>query len=175
MTVDGVAMNTNTLPDTDKPYVLARDEGEHRHFLNHLATTKVPTGGSMTATEFVQPKGFGPPLHVHEDEDELMIILSGTIACRSGDDEFIAGPGSTVWLPHGVPHTFQVLSDEARCTVVTASAAGQPVFERFVSELGTLADEPVLPEPGEIDPGAVAMAGARNGIEVLGPPPAPLD
>ena len=170
-------MSTNTLPSPEKPYVLDRDEGVHRHFLNHLATAKVAGGPnvSMSATEFVMPKSFGPPLHVHEDEDELMIIHSGEIACRSGDDEFIATAGSTVWLPAGVPHTFQVLTDEARATVVTGSASGQPRFDRFVDVLSEPTDVPALPEPVEIDPGAVAMAGADNGIELLGPPPAPLD
>ena len=170
-------MSTNTLPSTDQPYVLDRDEGDHRHFLNHLATTKVAAGPgvSMSATEFVMPKSFGPPLHVHEDEDELMIVHSGEIACRSGDDEYIATAGSTVWLPHGVPHTFQVLTDEARATVITGSATGQPRFDRFVDELSTPADGPVMPEPVEIDPGTVAAAGAQNGIELLGPPPAPID
>lgn len=170
-------MNSTTLPSTDQPYVLERDEGDHRHFLNHLATTKVASrvGVSMSATEFVMPRSFGPPLHVHEDEDELMVIRSGEIACRTGDDEFIATAGSTVWLPAGVPHTFQVLSEEARAIVICASASGTPRFDRFVEELSTPTDEPVMPEPVEIDPGQVAMVGAKNGIEVLGPPPAPLD
>jgi hypothetical protein len=39
------------------------------HFLNNLATIKVAPGssGSMSAVEFVAPKGFGPPVHVHRD------------------------------------------------------------------------------------------------------------
>jgi hypothetical protein len=32
-----------------------------------------------------------------------------------------------------------------------------------------------MPAPVEIDPGHVAAVCARHGIEVLGPPPAPLD
>ncbi len=175
---DGVAMsNSTTLPSTDTPYVLGRDEGEHRHFLNHLATVKVPASAatSMTSVEFTMPKGFGPPLHVHETEDELMIVLEGEIAFRSGDDESIGRAGATAWLPHGVPHTFQVLSDEARALVVTASSTDAPVFERFVEELSTPTESASMPEPGPVDPGEVAAAGGRNGIEVLGPPPAPLD
>lgn len=169
--------NISTLPNTDAPYVLGRDEGEHRHFLNHLATTKVPAsaGASMTSIEFTMPRGFGPPLHQHESEDELMVVLEGEISFRSGDTEFVGGPGATVWLPHGVPHTFQVISDQARCVTVTASTSGLPVFEKMVTELGTLTAEPALPTPVEIDPGEVGAACARNGIEVLGPPPAPID
>lgn len=115
-------MTTTALPSIEAPYALATDEGEHRHFLNHLATTKVDAGdsGSMAAVEFSAPRGFGPPLHVHQDEDELMIVLEGEVAFRSGNDEHIASAGTTVYLPHGVPHTFQVLSESARFTTVAA-------------------------------------------------------
>lgn len=167
---------TATLPPIDAPYVLDRDDGEHRHFLNHLATTKVDPGasGTMSAIEFVAPKGFGPPLHVHEDEDEMMIVLDGEIVFRSGDREQIGVSGSTVYLPRGVPHSFQVLSESARFTTVTASTEGAPRFGRFVAELGEELSEPVTPEPVEIDPGAVAESGARHGVTILGPPPGPL-
>ena len=166
-----------TITGSTTLYALAAGEGQHRHFLNHLATTKVAPGatGSMTAVEFLAPRGFGPPLHVHGDEDELMLVLDGEIAFRSGDTETIATAGATVFLPCGVPHTFQVLSDTARFTTVSASNAGVPRFDRMVAELGTPTDEPVLPEWAEIDPGQVAEVCAANGIEVLGPPPAPLD
>ena len=167
---------TTALPSITAPSVLQRDEGEHRHFLNHLATTKVDAGesGSMSAIEFVAPKGFGPPLHVHEDDDEVMIVLDGEVAFRSGDREQIGTAGSTVFLPHGVPHTFQVLSESARFTTVAARLHGAPLFGGFVSELGDDLAEPVTPPPVEIDPAAVAESGARHGITILGPPPAPL-
>ena len=172
-----VMTNTTTLPANDNPYLLARGEGEHRHFLNHIATTKVRPGhtGSMTAIEFVAPRGFGPPLHCHEDEDEIMVILEGEIAFRSGDLETIGTAGSTVFLPHGVPHTFQVLSDQARFTAVSGSKVRTPQFDGMVAELGEPLEEPVLPRDVEIDPGRVAAVCAAHGIEVLGPPPAPLD
>jgi len=168
---------TSTVTGSGMPYMLAAGEGEHRHFLNHLATTKVAPGatGSMTAIEFLAPRGFGPPLHVHDDEDEVMVVLDGEIAFRSSDSESIASAGATVFLPHGVPHTFQVLSDTARFTTVSASNTGIPRFDRMVAELGDPTDEPTLPAPVEIDPGRVAEVCAVNGIEVLGPPPAPLD
>lgn len=165
-----------TLPPATAPYVLRRDEGVHRHFLNHLATTKLDAGesNSMTVIEFVAPKGFGPPLHVHDDDDEVMIVLAGQIAFRSGDDEQIAAAGSTVHLPHGVPHTFQVLSDSARFTTVVARTHGAPQFAGFVVELGDELADTSLPAPIEIDPAAVAQSGARHGITMLGPPPPPL-
>lgn len=169
-------MTTTTLPDATSPYVLDRDEGSHHHFLNHLATVKVASTdqNSMCAIEFVAPRGFGPPLHRHHDEDELMIVLDGEMVFRSGDTETRAKTGATVFLPHGVPHTFQVLSDTARFTTVSARHGGAPRFDRMVAELGTPTANALLPSPTEIDPTEVASVCSAHGIEVLGPPPAPL-
>ena len=164
------------LPDGGRPYVLQRDEGVHHHFLDNLATTKISAedGGSMSVVEFVAPEGFGPPLHRHEHEDEMMVLLEGEVAVRSGDTETIARPGATIHLPHGVPHSFQVLSGDARMVTVTASLVGRPRFAEMVDALGRRVDDPVMPSPMDIDPGQVAEVCAAHGITVLGPPPAPL-
>jgi mannose-6-phosphate isomerase-like protein (cupin superfamily) len=170
-------MTTTTLPHATAPYVLERDEGAHHHFLNHLATVKVSpdVSGSMSAVEFLAPRGFGPPLHCHDDEDEVMVVFDGEIAFRSGESETIAGSGATVFLPHGVPHTFQVLSETARFTTVSARNVGAARFDAMVRELGEPVAEASLPTPDDIDPAEVASVCAKVGIEVLGPPPAPLD
>lgn len=173
---NSATITSSTLPSAAAPYVLQRDEGEHLHFLNHLATRKVAgdASGSMTAIEFFAPRGFGPPLHCHDTEDEVMVVLEGEIAFRSGDVETVGRSGATVFLPHGVPHTFQVLSETARFTTVTADRTRPPVFDAMVATLGTATDVAELPEPGEIDAGRVAQVCGEHGIEVLGPPPAPL-
>ncbi|MEL7155493.1 MAG: cupin domain-containing protein [Actinomycetota bacterium] len=165
----------DTTPTT--PYALGPDQGDHLHFLNHLATVKVRPGevGAMSAIEFVAPRGFGPPLHCHDNEDEVMVILDGEINFRSGDDEFTGSAGTTVYLPHGVPHTFQVLSETARFSTITAATSGQPRFASMVDTLGEATEGATLPTPTEIDPGQVAAVCGANGIEVLGPPPPPLD
>ncbi len=158
-----------------EPYILHRDEGQHHHFLNHLATTKVagaPTG-SMGAVEFLAPRDFGPPVHQHDDEDELIVVLDGEIAFQIGDREITASAGACAFLPHGVPHCFQVLTEEARFLAVTASATSKPRFDAFVAEVGTPAPDASLPEPGPIDPERLAEISLDHGITVLGPPPAP--
>lgn len=169
-------MTTTEQPTRPEPSVVQRDEGRHHHFLNHLATIKASSAdGALSAVEFVAPRGFGPPLHRHLDEDEIVVVLEGEMVFRSGDDEHVGREGACALLPHGVPHTFQVLSPTARFLSVTASGDGHPAFDRMVAALGTPTDEPGLPEPGPIDPGEVARICAAHGIEVLGPPPAPLD
>lgn len=171
-------MTTATAIHSAQPeiYALGRDEGEHLEFLNVLATIKATAahGGSMTAVEFDQPRGFGPPLHSHRDEDEIFVLLEGEVTLRSGDREIHAEAGAFVMLPHGIPHGFQVTSETARILTITGSVAGTPRFDQMVAELGVPTDEPVIPEPRDIDPGRVAMVNDSFGIDILGPPPAPL-
>ena len=162
---------------TDEPLLLADREGTHLHFLNHAATIKVASDGtrSMSVVEFVGPKGFGPPLHNHLDEDELFVIIEGELALITGDRRLEAGEGAMAYLPHGRPHQFQVLSDTARFVCITASNTTVPSFDGMVRELGEPASAPTIPEPTYIDPTHVAAVNAAYGIEILGPPPAPID
>ena len=157
--------------------VIAPGSGDHVHFLNHLATIKVRAGhdGALSVVEFTAPRGLGPPLHQHRDEDELFIVLDGEVAFHSGDERIMAGPGASAFLPHGLPHTFQVQADTARFVCVTASRRSGPRFDQMVTALGIPTATPELPEPGPIDPERVAQVCAEHGIEVLGPPPSPLD
>ncbi len=162
--------------DPNRVSVLGPDEGEHFHFLDNLATVKATAGdtGALSAVEFTAPRGFGPPVHVHRDEDELVIVHDGEVVFRSGDDEFIGGPGATAYLPHAVPHSFQVLSDSARITSVTASVNGAPRFDQFVDAVGTPSPAPTMPEPAPVDPSHLAQVSDEYGMDILGPPPAPL-
>lgn len=168
---------TGTAALTDAPSLLQQDEGLMFHFLNHLATVKVQgaPGNALSVVEFVGPKGFGPPLHRHRDEDELFVILEGEIVFRTGDLEVVGRPGAHAFLPHGIPHQFQILSDSARFTCVTASMNGAPRFNGMVEALGEPIDSPTLPAPTAIDPARVAEVNDHFGIDILGPPPAPIE
>lgn len=158
------------------PLVLSPGEGEHLEFLNHLATIKVlgAASGSMSVVEFLGPRGFGPPQHRHEDEDELFVVLDGELRFFLGDDEVTGGAGSLAFLPRAVPHAFQVLSETARFVTVTSSGLTPPRFDEMVRALGTPIDDPALPEPSYIDPARVAEICAAHGVDIVGPPPPPL-
>lgn len=156
------------------PTLLARGEGEHFHLLDTVYTAKISSEqsrGAITAMEFVAPRNFGPPLHRHDAEDELLYLLDGEVWFSCGDVEALHSAGAVVWLPRGLPHTFQVRSETARLFHVSTPAQ----FERFVAALGRRTDDPALPEPEEIDPAHVAEVCRQFDIEVLGPPPEPVD
>ena len=155
------------------PLVLPRGAGEHFAFLNTLATVKLGgdrSGGVLSCLEILAPRGFGPPLHRHDVEDELFYLADGEVRFTAGDADEVVTTGGTVWLPKLLPHQFQVLSDTARIFQVTTPAQ----FEQFVAVLGSPVDEAVLPEPVEVDGGRVAAVATDFQIEVLGPPPPPL-
>jgi len=155
------------------PTLVARGEGDHFHFLNTVYTAKVnseQTDGAITAMEFLAPRNFAPPFHRHDAEDELFYLIDGEIWFSCGDFEAVHSTGAVVWLPRGLPHTFQVRSETARVFQVSTPAR----FERLVATLGRSTGQPMLPEPEEIDPGHVAEVCRQFGIEVLGPPPEPV-
>jgi quercetin dioxygenase-like cupin family protein len=161
----------------DEVHVLARDEGSHLHVLGQLATIKATAGdtGSLTAVEVVADRGFGPPLHCHRDEDELVVVLDGDVEFKSGETAIMASAGACAYLPHGVPHTFQVVSATARMLSVTASVAGTPQFDKMFEAMGTPTAEPVMPTgPIQADPGELAAINAAHGVDIVGPPPGPL-
>jgi mannose-6-phosphate isomerase-like protein (cupin superfamily) len=97
------------------------------------------------------PPGFATPEHIHHRDDGVFYVLEGTMRIKCGDLDAIAGAGSMVYLPRGVPHAFRVEgSSPARWFNVQA-----PHGDFMLSIMGAGAD-------------ASAEAGA---LVVLGPPP----
>jgi quercetin dioxygenase-like cupin family protein len=121
------------------------------------------TGGALGLVEASFYRGFGPPLHVHRREDEGFYVLDGEIRFRQGAEEFLAGPGSWVGGPRGVPHTFKVESDSARVVVTPAG------FERMFEVGGVPVSESAQPPVQEYDPDAAVAISEQFGFEVVGP------
>ncbi len=128
----------------------------------------------MSVVQFEAPRGFGPPLHQHEHEDELFVVLDGQLRFTYGQEQVDGDTGTVAYLPAARPHTFQVISDGAVLLNVCASRTTVPRFDEMVSTLGVPLDDCSLPEPVAIDPGEVAEVCGQYGITILGPPPGPL-
>ena len=171
-------MTTATATTIESLTTVPAGEGDHHFFLNHLATVKVGAGSSdsgLSLVEFTAPRGFGTPLHIHVEEDELMYVLDGQVRIGVGHDTTVVSTGDVVTLPHGIAHIWQVVSEQARIITVNAGRRSRPSFDQFVAALGTPTDPAAMPEPIEIDPAHVARVCAAHGIEVIGPPPPALD
>ena len=77
--------------------------GAGPHGLAH--TPSVPRVGGRFGV-FETSIDAGPPLHVHNREDECFYVLDGELSIRCGSEVFDAARGSFVFLPRGRLHQF---------------------------------------------------------------------
>src|SRR5437867_12932062 len=165
-----------SLPQTTGGYALAPGEGEALWFnggLGVLRATGDQTEGRFTAMELLAPKGFASPLHIHREEDEFFVVLSGEVRVQHGEDVIEAVAGSLVHGPRGVAHRFHVDSDEARILLFFGPAG----VEGFFREGGKPARSRELPPADEqfMDKQALTEIAARHAQEFVGPPLPPKD
>jgi mannose-6-phosphate isomerase-like protein (cupin superfamily) len=152
-------------------YGLSKGEGEARWWLGSLATIKATgreTGGLYTLVEVLEPEGGGGPLHVHHREDEGFWIMEGELTFRIGDQTLKAGPGSFVFGPRGVPHSYRVDAGPARILYILSPSG----FEEFIhasSEPATSLTLPPSPEdpPNETEMASLAALARQHGAEIL--------
>lgn len=153
-------------------YLRATGEGEAIWFLGTLVTVKAgsdETNGAFTLIEQLAPAGFGPPPHIHRDEDEAFYILDGELTITCGDNRWTAPAGAFVFLPRGIPHSF-VVSGDGPAKLLQLTAPGK--FERFAAEAGEPAQQLTLPPPSAPDVTKMLALMAKYGYDPVGPPPA---
>jgi len=121
------------------------------------------SGGELAALEAVNAVGEGPPLHYHGREHETIYVLEGEFRWKLGDELGVAGPGSFVFIPRGLPHTWQVIGDRPGRMLITFSPAG---MEGFFDQLSSMT---------EFDLDTFRAAAAKHGMEVVGAPLAESD
>jgi quercetin dioxygenase-like cupin family protein len=161
-------MSTETAP---KPYRLAAGEG-HADVWWKSGRITVKIAGAETDNAFSQietddPRGSGPPLHVHHNEDETFYILEGEVTIQVGDERIDLAAGDFLFGPREVAHAYVVRSERARM-LVTASPAGVEQF--FVSHgVEVTGAEPptdaVMPPMNDL-----MRLFAAYGCEIVGPP-----
>ena len=95
-------------------------------------------------------RGGGPAaLHVHHSDDEAWHVLDGELTFRYGDRTEIVGPGTTVFVPAGMAHTYSaapgtryliILTPRIAALISALQADRDParqhdIYRRFESEL----------------------------------------
>lgn len=160
-----------SLPQTTGGYALGPEEGEALWFnggLGILKATADQTEGRYTAYEIRMPKGFAAPLHVHQNEDEFFVVLSGEVRLQHGDEVVEGVAGSFAYTPRGIGHSFHADSEEARLLLFFGPAG----VEGFFREAGTPARSVGMPpDDGPVpDRDALTQIMSRFGQTVLGPP-----
>ena len=108
-------------------------EGQAYWFYGDLAVLRSPEGALPVIIEHHLGPGASAPLHVHTAVDDSFYLLSGELALRVGDDEFVARAGDYLSLPKGVPHTLRVVSEDQAVLLQTHDG---PDFLQFIQAVG---------------------------------------
>jgi quercetin dioxygenase-like cupin family protein len=128
-------------------------------FLNGRFDIKVSgrdTDGHLCVIDTVRIAPGGPPVHVHEAQEEVFHVLEGRFRFRIGDELFEAHPGDVLFGPRGIPHAFASLSPTARLLLTFQPAL---TIEAFFAEGGL---DPLSEE--------FARVSRAHGMELIAPP-----
>ena len=139
-------------------------------FLMKVLINADDTGGTLSVCEQRHPEGYGTPVHLHEREDQTLVVLDGQVTAwldPLGDSiEQTLGTGDSVFLPRGVAHAFRV--DVAGTRLLEINTPGG--FENFHIDAGEPATEERLPDPAPPDIEKLVRVGAIYDCQVLAPP-----
>jgi quercetin dioxygenase-like cupin family protein len=105
----------------------------NRGDLHGTLGSAVKLSGEQTMVVVVgtSPPGGGPPPHRHRNEDEMFIVMEGKIRFLvNGQWSEPLAPGTIVYTPRGVVHTFQNVGETLCRQWIIATPSG---FERFFS------------------------------------------
>jgi mannose-6-phosphate isomerase-like protein (cupin superfamily) len=153
------------------PVVRHAGEGDHVLQMRACVSVKLPASaahdGRVSAAEFWMPAQFGPPLHIHHREDELLQIIEGSVRIVCADTDVTLGPGGFAYLPRGVPHTFWVQGEQPARMLAIFTPGG---VEQMFTESGVATDAAQLPEGDGTPPGGLEALTARFNVEHIGPP-----
>lgn len=105
--------------------------GQEENIAEILATRE-QTGGVWGVWRYTAGPEFGPPLHIHAEEDEFFYVLSGEFAIQLGDCVEIAPAGSFVFIPKDAAHTFRNMRAEPGELLGVVTPGGfEGLFEAF--------------------------------------------
>ena len=159
-------LSNNASNSNPQPFVV--DAGKSRFgdvvkFLgvhpNDLKISSKDTGGALSVFEYVGLGKVGPMLHLHFKQDEIFTVIEGQYRFVVDKETHVLGPGQTIFLPRGLPHTWIQLSDRGRL-IYMLQPAGK--MEEFFTYMNNLKERPSQAEMDRIH--------AEHDMKVVGPP-----
>jgi quercetin dioxygenase-like cupin family protein len=114
------------------------------------------TDGLYSITEIVASPSDSTPIHVHQKEDEHVLVVKGTARILYGEKTFDATAGTMVSLARNVPHAWGNPTDTPIRLMITATPGGCEEALRMIAIGG---DQPNLQAIAE-----------KFAVTVVGPP-----
>lgn len=149
-----------------KPFVVGSGQsrfGDVVKFLgvhpNDLKISSKDTDGQLSMFDYTGLGKVGPMLHIHFKQDEIFTVIEGEYRFVVGSETHVLGPGQTIFLPRGIPHTWIQLSDKGRLIYLLQPAGKMEEFFLVMNKMTT------RPTPEEVD-----RIHAEHDMKVVGPP-----
>jgi mannose-6-phosphate isomerase-like protein (cupin superfamily) len=89
-------------------------------------------GVSVSSSLGVLEQGAGAPLHFHEEVDEVIVVLEGTLDLRIGDERLLVGKDQTISIPARTPHAFTVVSPEGARFIAFLPRQGAHLATKYI-------------------------------------------
>jgi quercetin dioxygenase-like cupin family protein len=144
-------------------------------FLNalHLLLAHNKSGeGVYSLIHLTAPPLLETPYHLHHTEDEAFYVVEGELTVICDGEKIIAGPGSYVFLPRGVPHGFRNSGDKSSKVLIHVIPGGEVGFVGMMLEMAVpIQDRHKLPAATPPDLKRLSSLCEQNNISVLGPLP----
>ena len=99
-----------------------------------FSRTAAETDGRFVEFDVYGPPGTAPAApHVHPSQLERFTVHAGNVRVRLGREESDHGPGATVVIPPGTPHSWAAVGDDEMHLTVTVEPAlnAESFFEDF--------------------------------------------
>jgi quercetin dioxygenase-like cupin family protein len=138
--------------------------GDSVHWLHSTYTallTPAQSDGALGIFECLSAPEFGPPRHVHREEDETFYILSGEVVFWLEGETMTKTAGDVVFIPRGKEHTYHVVGPDPARLLVMMTPGG---FESFFFAVAAAGHE----VPRDMEP--MARLAADFNLEFTGPP-----
>jgi mannose-6-phosphate isomerase-like protein (cupin superfamily) len=113
------------------------------------------TGGAYAVIESVSEPGCAVPTHLHRNEEEHFLIISGRYRIAVDDKIFEANPGARITVPRNSPHSWRNIA---------------AVQSRLLAILTPGGFEQIAYHVKDTPPDQIPELAARFGCVILGPP-----
>jgi mannose-6-phosphate isomerase-like protein (cupin superfamily) len=162
---------SSSLTETPAPSILiiAPEAGRPLTAFGSTAVFKLngeQTGGTLCLGLARTPPGVGPPAHVHRRDDELFVVVEGTLSFWTAAGWRQVTPGTVIYVPRGAPHAFRNTGTTPSSHWVLTLPSG---FEEFYARAAAL----FAAGGGAPDPQQLRGLAGEYGYEFLPPGSAP--
>lgn len=159
---------------TLSPYFSRHDDHQRIRWIGgstmEMLLDSAATDGRLMILRTDATAGDAAPVHLHGHEDEVFILLEGSMTVWVGDERREVDAGGICFLPRGIPHAYRVTSATAKVLNICTPGGIEAAFREAGWDLRSSA-----PDGWAVNPAAIAQAMAKVSVEILGPPRAADD